>query len=136
MAYLQSLLPIPAGRDFAKWAPEWISSIKDDLYSILEDDPEALRKRNERYGAYLPTITTLVGIYRIRAREARDTFYRDNPKPEKGIKEWEERRDAETAKLRYMYEWLVDIREDIMKRISVAQSNLALHREEMKAQVD
>lgn len=135
MAYLQSLLPM-GGKEFSKWAPEWISSIKDDLYSILEDDPEALRKRNERYGAYLPTISTLIAIYRIRAREARDTFYRDNPKPEKGIKEWEERRDAMTSKYRYMHEWLIEIREDIMKRISVSQTALAVYREEVKAHVD
>ncbi len=124
------------GKEFSKWAPEWISSIKDDLYSIIEDDPASVRKRNERFGAYLPTISTLIAIYRVRAREARDTFYRENPKPEKGIKEWEERRDAETAKFRYMNEWLITIREDLMKRISVSQTNLGVYREEVKHNLD
>lgn len=131
MGFLASLLPI--GEDkFEVWAPKWISSIYGDLSSIVEDDNDAIKRRNERFGAYLPTVSTLISIYRIRSREARDRFYRENPKPEKGIKEWEERRDAQTSKLRYMHEWLVTLREDIQKRISVSQTNLGVYRTEVQ----
>lgn len=127
---------MPPGSEFTKWAPLWIKSIKDDLNSIIEDDPALVLARNERFAAYLPTISTLIAIYRLRAREERDAFYKNYSKPEKGIKEWEERRDSLTSKYRYMAEWLVKIREDVMKRISVSQTNLGVYREEVKAHVD
>ena len=133
---LLKMLPIPKGSTFSKWCETWLKEIKDDIYSIIEDDPNAVKLRNERFGAYLPTISTLVTIYRFKAREEREAFYREHPKPPSGIKEWEERRDAVTSQWRYMTDFLTALREDLQRRISVSQTTLSVYKEELKSHLD
>jgi hypothetical protein len=125
------------GERFENWAAGWIKSISSDIYSI-EFDPSEIMRRNERYGSYLATLSTLIGIYRVRNRELRDAFYRDNPRPANGekVKEFEERRDSATAMPRYMLETLERLHSDIEKRISISQSNLGIHRAEIRSNLD
>jgi hypothetical protein len=129
------MLPIPKGVTVSEWSEKWLVSVKSDFYSVIQDDPTSTRERNERFGSYLPTLSTIITLYRQKAREQRNDFYKNVPRPAKGegtIKDWEEQRDAATAPYRYIYDYLVQLREDIQKRISVAQTDLNFAKQEIQ----
>lgn len=112
-------------------AEQWLKEVMDDLTSIIQDDPDALSKRNERFGAYLVYLTTLVSRYRFIARNQRDLYEKDTPRPDKGVKQWEEARDSRTASARYYVDFLSSLREDLQTRISLGQTALNWHRQNL-----
>ena len=122
------LLNLPRGTG----AKEWLKEIMPDLTSVIEDDPDALRKRNERFGSYLVYLSTLISTYRFKARYESDTFEKENPRPEKGITRWEEVRQSKTAEYRYWEDLLTNLRDDIQRRISNSQTALNYERQQVQ----
>lgn len=130
--FAEKMLPIPEGQTFGTWCTTWLQDIKSDLYSIIPNDGNAVRQRNERFASYLPTISTLRYVYRGKIRLQIDLFNIENPKPERGVTEHNARRDSHTAELRYTLEYLEQLHGDVERRISVAQSDLSFTRAEMQ----
>lgn len=109
----------------------WLAEVMSDMTSVIEEDPDALKRRNERFGSYLVYMSTLIMKNRFKARQAKNSYDKNNPRPDKGIKTWEEGRDAETAESRYWVEYLERLRSDIQTRISLSQTNLNHFRQEL-----
>jgi hypothetical protein len=121
-----SLLPIPQGNTAREWISAWLTQIAQDVQSThyTDDNPNEVRNRNERFGSYLPTLSTVIEEYEMQCNKLRVAFEYANPKPEKGITEWRERREQAlhdlTPTLNLVKRW----HEDIASRISTSQTAL------------
>jgi len=120
-----AMLPIPTGETFSGWATKWVIQISEDVQSVLPTrDGNALTERNERFGAYLATLSIILSAYSERLTFLRSEFAKANPPPDKGIKAWEASADEAMGETKTTYDFLSQLYDVISKRSSIAQSNI------------
>ena len=116
------MLPIPSGSSFSEWAEAWLISIAPEIRSI-ENDPNKVRDRNEKFSAFLPTLTSILAVYGEHIDKLRADFVRNNPQGDKeGPQAYGKRVDAAVAEYERMYDFVQALHKDISTRLSVAQT--------------
>lgn len=118
------LLPIPPGTSFSQWSDKWLFDISADMQSVIQDDSDALRSRNERFSSYCVTLGILIAEFHLQIDQQKITYRREHPRPEKGITEWNEVFDLQVSPLRRQCEMLEQLHEDIARRLSGSQTSL------------
>ena len=127
-----NLLPIPAGTTFSTWAEKWLKEIAADLQSQLTD-VHKMRERNERFGAYLPTLSMILAQYGQQMDKVRASFKAANAPGDKESKTaYNERVEEPVTDLKRVYHLIERLHDDILTRLSVSQTNIRSVTEQVK----
>lgn len=131
------MLHVPKDVTLKEFVERFMSNLTIVLNSPIADidDPAGLsklREKNEKLSGYLGTVSVLIALYKETVDSKEKEFADGNPAPEKGITAWKENRDLYTLRPRRILQLLEDLRENVLTRLSVAQTNIRSRTKEVE----
>ena len=134
MKYARLLPNIKKDQKFSEWSEEWLSQTAPLIQATVNpEDMTAVRDRNEKLAAVLPTLITITACLRDYITKEERKFEASNPRPiEKGITAWNSAKKAHLADFENFLDFVNGLHQAVSTRLSVSQSGLRSKSDEVK----